>query len=460
MGLSVQIKRVLDRAKAEYVTCAYADLNGDLRGHFVSREHFEASLSSGLSLCPEVMVVGVNDEIHIPEEYLSFDLAFSDEKVFVSSSGARHLPGYPAGKDLFFFLDFPQGGSGFLWAPRQIYGRAEKRLNALGFSPVVGCEYEFRVYAETEHTAQAKGYKNLETIVARSGYMNVTRQSQAVEFLSGLLDMCKTLSIEVASLHWEQAAGMLEIALAHQKGMHAPDNAALFKAFSKAYADRSGYLASFMAKPKLEENGAANHVHLSLVTPNGRNAFYDAKDAEGMSNTQRYFIGGVQKLLPELMLMVAPNPNSWRRFVANTFAPLAATWGMENRTTSVRVIPGGRRSQRLEFRTPGSDTNAYLVQACLLGMGAWGIEHKLQPLKPVERSAYMRQSRLPKSIKFPAGFRQAIAAFRRSKVARELFGDDFVEMFAGTRQAQLDELADKRGRVSHAAELKAFLAGI
>ncbi|HIG43270.1 MAG: hypothetical protein ABGY96_26940 [bacterium] len=121
---------------------------------------------------------------------------------------------------------------------------------------------------------------------------------------------------------------------------------------------------------------------------------------------------------------------------------------------------GGRTGQRLEFRAAGADTNAYLVHACLLGMGAWGIEHQLEPLKPVLKSAYMRQSQLPKSIKFPSGLQQAIAAFRKSKVAKELFGRDFVEMFAGTRQAQLDALTDKRGRVSHAAEMRTFLAGI
>ena len=214
-----------------------------------------------------------------------------------------------------------------------------------------------------------------------------------------------------------------------------------------------------MAKPALEEDGSSNHVHLSLVAANGRNAFFDTKDANGMSATQRHFIGGIEKLLPELMLMVAPNPNSWRRFVPHAFAPLAATWGIENRSTSVRVIPGGRRGQRLEFRPSGADTNAYLVHACLMAMGAWGIERKLEPRKPIEGSAYLRHSRLPKSIKFPAGFRQAVEAFHASKAARELFGDDFVEMYAGTRQAQFDELADKRGRITHAAELKTFLAG-
>ena len=457
--MSVQIRRALERAKAEYVTCGYVDLNGDIRGHLVGRDRFEACLDSGLAICPEVMVVGVNDEILIPEGYLSFDLPFADAEAVVATSGARCLPDYPAGKGLFFFLDFPEGGSGYLWAPRQVHGRVEERLTALGLTAVIGSEYEFRVFAETEHSVQAKGYKNLEMAMARSGYMNVTRQSQGIEFIAGLLDMCKTLSIDVASVHWEHGAGMLEIALTHQKGQQAPDNAVLFKAFSKAYADHRGYLVSFMAKPNLEEDGSSNHVHLSLVTANGRNVFYDGKDAHGMSKIQRHFIGGVQKLLPELMLMVAPNPNSWRRYLPNAFAPLAATWGIENRTTAVRVVPGGRRAQRIEFRPAGADANPYLVHACLIGMGAWGIEHELEPLKPVEGSAYLRQSRMPKSIKFPTSFREAIGAFRGSKVARELFGDDFVEMFAGTRQAQLDGLADKRGRISHMAEIKTYLAG-
>jgi glutamine synthetase len=458
--VSARIKSVLDQAKAEYITCAYADLNGDLRGPLVGRQQFDASLSTGLSVVPEIMVVGVNDEILIPEGYLSMDLPFSDQQAVVAKSAPRHLPDYPPGKDLLFFLDFPEGGPGHLWAPRQMYGRAADRLAALGLTSVVGSEYEFRVFAETEQTARDKGYKNLELAMVRSGYMNVTRQSQGIDFISGMLDMCKTLNIDVASTHWEHGPGMLEIALQHQKGQMAADNAVLFKAFVKTYADSCGHLVSFMAKPSPKEDGSANHVHLSLVNSNGRNVFYDAKGQHGMSETQRHFIGGVQKVLPELMLMVAPNPNSWRRFVEHAFAPLAATWGVENRSTSLRVVPGGRRSQRIEFRAAGADTNPYLVQACLLAMGAWGIERKLEPSKPIERSAYMRQSRLPKSMKFPTGFREAIAAFRGSKMAREVFGEDFVEMFAGTRQALFNEMADKRGRITPATEIKTFLAGV
>ena len=459
IAVTTKIKHLLDRSKAEFVTCAFVDLNGNLRGHLTGREQFEAALTSGLGLVAESVVLGVNDEILIPEGYLSFDRPFSDEKAHIASHDARHLPNYSSTRDLFFFVDFPQGCSGNLWAPRQMYERAESRLAALGLTPVAGCEYEFRVYAETQKTALSKGFKNLEAI-AVSGYMNIARQSQTIEFLSGLLDMCKTLDIGVASMHGEHGPGMLEVALTHQKGIRAPDNAVLFKEFTKVYAHNCEHLTSFMAKPQLDEDGSSNHVHLSLVTASGRNVFYDGKDANGMSKTQRHFIGGIQRLLPELMLMIAPNPNSWRRFVSDTFAPLAATWGIENRTTAVRVIPGGRTSQRLEFRAAGADTNAYLVHACLLGMGAWGIEHELEPMKPVQKSAYMRQSQLPKSIKFPGGLRQAITAFRKSKVAKELFGSDFVEMFAGTRQAQLDALADKRGRVSHAAEMRTFLAGI
>lgn len=455
-----RIKSVLDRAKAEYITCAYADLNGDLRGPMVGRQQFDASLGTGVSVVPEIMVLGVNDEILLPDGYLSMDLAFSDQQALLAQSAPRRLPDYPPGKDLLFFLDFPEGGLGNLWAPRQVYGRAADRLAALGLTSVVGSEYEFRVFAETEHTVRDKGYKNLELAMVRSGYMNVARQSQGIDFISGMLDMCKTLDIDVAGVHWEHGPGMLEIALQHEKGQTAADNAVLFKAFAKIYAENCGHLVSFMAKPSPDEDGSANHVHLSLVNGNGRNVFYDAKGPHGMSETQRHFIGGVQKLLPELMLMVAPNPNSWRRYVADAFAPLAATWGIENRSTAVRVVPGGRRSQRIEFRVAGADTNPYLVQACLLAMGAWGIERKLEPSKPIERSAYLRQSKLPKKMKFPTGYREAIAAFRSSKMAREVFSDDFVEMFAGTRQALFDRLADKRGRITPATEVRAFLAGV
>ena len=87
--MSAQIKRLLDRAKAEYVTCAFVDLNGNLRGHFVSREQFEASLSSGLGLVPITLILGVNDEILIPEGYLSFDIPFADDKAMVAGSDAQ-----------------------------------------------------------------------------------------------------------------------------------------------------------------------------------------------------------------------------------------------------------------------------------------------------------------------------------------------------------------------------------
>ena len=126
------IKSVLDRAKAEYITCAYADLNGDLRGPMVGRQQFDVSLGTGVSVVPEIMVLGVNDEILLPDGYLSMDLAFSDQQALLARSAPRRLPDYPPGKDLLFFLDFPEGGLGNLWAPRQVYGRAADRLAALG----------------------------------------------------------------------------------------------------------------------------------------------------------------------------------------------------------------------------------------------------------------------------------------------------------------------------------------
>ena len=159
-----------------------------------------------------------------------------------------------------------------------------------------------------------------------------------------------------------------------------------------------------------------------------------------MSDLQRFFVGGVQHLLPDLLLMMAPNINSFKRFVPAKHAPTASDWGVENRTTAMRVISGSEKSQRIELRAPGSDSNPYLVAACLLAAGLEGIERKLAPSQPVERASHLTKD-VPEALRFPATFEAAIERFHGSADARRLFGDDFVEIYAGTRRAQSEQFA-------------------
>jgi len=148
----------------------------------------------------------------------------------------------------------------------------------------------------------------------------------------------------------------------------------------------------------------------------------------------RHFLAGMQALMPELLIMLGPNVNSFKRYIPNIFSPIAATWGFENRTCALRVIPGYPAAQHIECRTPGADANPYLSLACLLGAGLWGIERKLEPTAPAVGNVYLQD--VPAALRFPETFGAAIDRFGKSPAARELFGEKFVDFYAESRAAQ------------------------
>lgn len=456
-----QIEALLARRNARYVTVGVVDHFGQLRGQLLGREAFASCLRAGVPFLPATMAaLDVGDQILPSEGAIEMNMPFADEPSRIVVEAPRRLPFYPLDGDLFFFAETTPDNSGHGYDTRAVYHRAAGRLDALGLRPVQGFEYEFRLFQETAHSATAKGFDDLVPFVPSSGYMSILQQSNHVDFLFGLLDACETLEVPIAGVHFEHGRAMLEVALGPAPSITAPDNATLFKTFAKVHAARQGALASFMAKPNPEEDGGCLHTHISLLARNGRNAFHAPREPHTLSATLRHFVGGILALLPELFLMAAPNPNSMRRFVVDHFAPVGATWGIQNRTTAVRVIPSGPRGQRIEFRVPGADANPYLVLALALGAGAWGIERKLEPPSMVERSSYLLVDQLPKRARFPTSFVQAIDRFDRSKAARELFGESFVSAFAGARRSQWDELKGRRGGAALQAERARFLIGV
>jgi glutamine synthetase len=146
----------------------------------------------------------------------------------------------------------------------------------------------------------------------------------------------------------------------------------------------------------------------------------------------RWFIGGQQALMPELLAMVASTVNSYSRLVPGFWAPTSATWGIENRTTALRVIRGGPSSQRVEYRIAAADLNPYHALAAAIGSGLWGIEHRIEPDAPIEANAYGREH--PPQRRLPGTLWEAAERLAASQTARALFGDEFVEHHAATRQ--------------------------
>jgi glutamine synthetase len=160
--------------------------------------------------------------------------------------------------------------------------------------------------------------------------------------------------------------------------------------------------------------------------------FYDANAKHNMSEAMRWFVGGQQQLMPEILAMVACTVNSYTRLIPGFWAPTDSAWGVENRTTALRVIPGSEKSQRVEYRVAAADINPYIALAAAIGSGLWGIENRVDPGEPIQGNAYAVEH--PKESALPRSLGEAAARLRASQPARQLFGDTFVEHYASTRE--------------------------
>ena len=210
--------------------------------------------------------------------------------------------------------------------------------------------------------------------------------------------------------------------------LNAADKATLFKTFTKIFAQRPS-LWLHLWRNGQQEHLAIGHIHLSLKNEEKKNIFFDTAKPLNISDEMRWFIGGQQKLMPELMAMVAPTINSYRRLTPNYWAPIDNSWGIDNRTASLRVIPGTPTSQRVEYRLASADSNPYLAMSVALGSGFWGIENKIEPTKSINEAGG-KQGIKP----LPSSLGDASARLRKSKVARLLFGSEFMNILHDPRK--------------------------
>ncbi len=443
-------KQLIAERDTDHVVIGIPDLQGFLRGKYASRDKVLGALDKGMGLPGVIYALDPTDVIlDIPG--LSDDgSGFDDGTIRLIPETCREIPWEPPHRSLFFLGAF-EGATANTFCPRTVYNRVAARAGAMGYRPFHACELEFTLFNETAKSAYDKGYKNLEISSPFKAYELLLRQEVRAEFHNGLMDMCRAMNLPIESVHEEMNPGFMEAALRYDEGVRAADDAVIFKTFAKAYAQRQGQLITFMARWTNEADGQSGHIHISLRDADNEPIFYDEKSERNVSQTMLHFLGGMQALMPELLLLLGPNINSFKRYLPDIFAPIAATWGWENRTCALRVIPGPPHSQRIECRTPGADANPYLSMACLLGAGLWGIEHRIEPTEPSTGNVYTQD--IPENLHFPATFGEAIERFRGSDPARELFGDDFVDFYAQSRTSHEESF---RGLVSDVELMRFF----
>jgi glutamine synthetase len=417
-----------------------ADIDGILRGKYLSFEKFESLARGSGSFCDCIFGWDSQDQLYDNGSFSGWHKGFPDLAYRLDPASLRWLPWEP--ETPYFIGELaPEAGEEFHpICPRNILKRVVAKAEALGFQPELAFEYEFFLFQETPQSLREKGYRNLVPFTPGMFGYSVLRSSVQSQLFNDFLDHCRALRVDLEGLHTETGPGVLEAAIGHAPGVEAADRAALFKTFTKVFFQRRGLLATFMAKWSNDYPGQSGHLHQSLADrKTGKPLFHQKGGRSSMSPAMESFVAGQTRFLRELCAMIAPTVNSYRRMVKGAWAPTAATWGLDNRTVAIRVVPGSPETQRVEHRLAAADGNPYLVAAAALASGLAGIEEGLKLEEPVTGNGYDAQGSLPLERQLPPTLREAAALFRRSKLARRTFGDDFVDHFAGSREWETRE---------------------
>jgi glutamine synthetase len=422
-------RKIVEERGLSHVKVGLFDNDGVMRGKYMSREKFFSSLDSGFAFCDVVLGWDSKDQLYDNVSYTGWHTGYPDAPVRILPHTCREIP-FEDGM-LLFLAEFAEGAEAVCCraALRRVIDKAED----MGFDPFAALEYEFFLFDETPDSVREKNFTNLKPITPGWFGYSMIRNSTHAELYHELIELSEGMDFPLEGIHTETGPGVLEAAITVDDAINAADKGALFKTFIKVLAQRHGLMATFMAKWSKDYPGQSGHIHISLRHKGGsQSAFYDPAKKYNMSEVQRQFVAGQQKLMPQLLSMIAPTINSYSRLIPGFWAPTDATWGVENRTTALRVIPGSDKSQRVEYRIGSADANPYLALAAALGAGLYGIEKGWEPEPQVTGNAYDQKH--PESLALPKTLWDAAQALKASEAARALFGDAFVDHFAATRE--------------------------
>jgi glutamine synthetase len=409
-----------EQGAGEYVLLGMPDLNGYLRGKALSRDAFEAAVREGTVMTDLLLAL---DPVDTP---------ITDYERFGIRSGAGDLVVHPD-LDTLHPLTWRPGWSVCLSTPswrdgerceiatREVLRDVLASMAELGYDVLAAFEYEVRLHDEDgQPLSSGISYSLVEV-------------GRFEAFMSQLVPALRGLGVGLSAVHTEAGPGLFELNLAARQGLGAADDAALVKLAVKELAASLGLRASFLAKTAPGEEGSSGHVHLSCWS-DGANAFAP-EDADGeLPQACTAAVAGILEHLAGASLLLNPTINSYKRLVPGWFAPVNASWGIENRSAAVRAIRSARPERcRLECRRPGADANPYLALAVLVASAAAGIRGGAEPPPPVEGDASER-SDLPA---LPGSLESALSAFRADEGLRSALGEPFSDYYATSREWEL-----------------------
>ncbi len=442
MASSKDKEYVLKMAKdhdVRFIRFWFTDILGFLKSFAITRNELEVALEEGMGFDGS----SIEGFCRIDESDM---IAMPDPNTFCL------LPWRPKGSNavarMFCDITTPDGKP-FVGDPRYVLKRNLKRAADLGYTFYVGPELEFFFFKSAHGKPE---------VLDEGGYFDLTPLDVASDLRREIVLTLEEMGIPVEYSHHEVAPSQHEIDLKYTDALTMADNAMTYRLVAKEVAIKHGGYVTFMPKPLGDENGSGMHTHQSLFRGD-KNAFFDAKDPNHLSQEGKHYIAGLMKHAPEITSVLNQWVNSYKRLVPGYEAPVYVSWAQRNRSDLIRVPmykPGKEKATRAELRSPDPACNPYLTFAVMLAAGLEGIEKKYPLPDPVEKNIYEMSAQERQElgiITLPESLHEAVLLTRKSDLVRKTLGDHVFDNFIENKVIEWDNY---RSQVSN-YELERYL---
>ena len=426
-----QLSSWLKERKITEVECLISDLTGIARGKISPTNKFLDE--KGMRLPESVLLQTVTgDYVEDDIYYDLLDEADIDMFCRPDENAVFLVPWAIEPTAMVIHDTFDKQGNPIELSPRNILKNVLKLYADKGWKPIVAPEMEFYLTKRNSDPDFP-----LVAPMGRSGRPEVGRQSFSIDaanefdpLFEDVYDWCEIQGLDLDTLIHEDGPAQMEINFRHGEALHLADQITVFKRTMREAALKHDVAATFMAKPITDQPGSAMHIHQSVVDiKTGKNLFSNPDGS--MSELFMLHIGGLQKYIPELLPLFAPNVNSFRRFLPDTSAPVNVEWGEETRTVGLRVPEATPQNRRVENRLAGADANPYLVLAASLLCGYMGMVGDFKPSAPVKGRAYERRN-----LRLPITIEHALERMEACKDAEKFLGEKFMRGYVAVKRAE------------------------
>ena len=419
----------------EAVQVVWTDLCGVARGKVLRRDEVVPAWKDGRFMPISALVLDVTGQ-DVPETGLVFDEGDRDMLMWPVPGSMVRMPWVQTPTAQYIATVHDLDGTPHYADPRNALEKIVKRFQSeLKMTPVGAVELEFFLMDRASALAGKPIAPKAQINEARPKHYQayyLQDTDDFAPFFKELYAACEAQGLPAKTLISEYAPGQMEIVLRHRADvLKACDEGIMLKRLIKNVAEKQGLAATFMAKPYSEWTGSGMHIHVSLADEEGNNLF--AAEDPLQNQLLMHAIGGLKAAMAESMLIFAPNANSYRRFRRNSYAPVSASWGINNRTVSLRIPAGPAKACHIEHRPSGADANPYLVMAAILAGMHYGITEKTEPGNPVTGNGYERRAKY-----IPGNWFDAIDAFWRASILKEYFGKEFVDTYCTLKEVEAD----------------------